>query len=332
MNKGDFQTAEGLLCIEHSSIILSGMEVSLHDTLVGIAKTCGQLASNYDSTARREAIYLLDDVDEYVQYARLILRLVKRRMDGVEQLNYARQQKTEAEAELAKLEEEAKNPAPAATGFFASMKSKLTSDLPTRIRKLQDSLVALTEECDRLERMVEEASDKFGAEMDYFERNKVADFSRFLDEWISARVDFHTQAARHWQDLRFALRRSEDTSTEVSNQAWDVPRHTADVIRSTSRSTATPASASPRRGATAPGTPSGSPLQDEGYSLFASSPDREHNSVDMESLTLSTSDEDDGEAQRPSHGRQVSLDPARYSAFGEHIPEDQEALLALSES
>jgi hypothetical protein len=62
---------------QHASIILSGMEVSLHDTLVGIAKTCGQLASTYDSTARREAIYLLDDVDEYVQYSRLILRLVK---------------------------------------------------------------------------------------------------------------------------------------------------------------------------------------------------------------------------------------------------------------
>jgi hypothetical protein len=43
-------------------------------------------------------------------------------MDGVEQLNYARQQKIDAEAELAKLLQEATNPVPAVTGFFASMK------------------------------------------------------------------------------------------------------------------------------------------------------------------------------------------------------------------
>jgi hypothetical protein len=65
--------------------------------------------------------------------------------------------------------------------------------------------------------MVEEASDKFGAEMVYFERNKVADFTRFLDEWICARVDFHTQAARHWQDLRYTLQRAADASTESSS-------------------------------------------------------------------------------------------------------------------
>jgi hypothetical protein len=135
--------------------------------------------------------------------------------------------------------------------------------------------------------------------------------------------------------LILSLRSNSHLGTHApAAQAWDVPRNRVDVMSMHTTNEATDDDGD-EGSLTDRSIPRQQEREDEGYSLFMSSPDHDRHSDDpLESLTLSSSGEHEEHAQPsgPSHERHTSLDPAKHSLFVGEDKEEPEALLSLSES